>query len=269
MTHEIHQVDAFTAVPFRGNPAAVVPLDAPTDDAAWMQSVATEMNLSETAFVAPHDGDGLSIRWFTPRREVPLCGHATLATAHVLWETGRVSAGKEIVFHSQSGELRAARTDDGITLDFPAQPTVPGDPPECVRRAMNGVAWIDARRVPRTLGEDNWLLRLASEDDVRRLDPDLGPLRPAGSPGLLVTAEGREHDFVSRYFVPWAGIDEDPVTGSAHCVLTPYWAERTGRSGFRAFQASARGGELGCRLAGDRVFLTGRAVTTLRGTLLC
>jgi PhzF family phenazine biosynthesis protein len=268
VSHEIHQVDAFSAAPFRGNPAAVVPLDAPAA-AAWMQSVAIEMNLSETAFVAPHGGGGFSIRWFTPRCEVPLCGHATLASAHVLWETGRVAAGDRIVFHSASGELRAARGDDGITLDFPAQPTVPGDPPECVRRAMGDARWIEARQVTRDLGEENWLLVLPSEDDVRRLDPDLGPLRPAGSPGLLVTAKGDTYDFVSRYFVPWAGIDEDPVTGSAHCVLTPYWAEKTGRNDFRAYQASARGGELRCRLTGDRVFLTGRAVTTLRGRLLC
>jgi len=266
--YEIHQVDAFTAAPFRGNPAAVVPLDGPVD-AAWMQSVALEMNLSETAFVTPDARGGFGLRWFTPRREVPLCGHATLASAHVLWETGRVPAGEGIVFHSHSGELRAAADGDGITLDFPAQSTTAGEPPERVRRALDGVAWVEARRVPRNLGEENWLLRLPSEEDVRQLSPDLGPLRAPGSPGVIVTAEGEAHDFVSRYFVPWAGIDEDPVTGSAHCVLAPYWAERTGKRDFRAFQASARGGELRCRLEGDRVLLTGRAVTTLRGELLC
>lgn len=275
MTLQVHQVDAFADAPFRGNPAAVVPLDGARDaldgarDAAWMQAVALEMNLSETAFLRPHEDGGHEIRWFTPRREVPLCGHATLASSHVLWETGRLAPDEEAIFRSQSGELRARRKDGLITMDFPAQPTAPGEPPESIRRAMGDMRWIDAHRVTRDLGEENWLLELATEGDVRRLEPDLGPIRGPGSPGLIVTARGQAHDFVSRYFVPWAGIDEDPVTGSAHCVLAPYWAAKTGRTAFRAFQASSRGGEVGCRVDGERVFLSGRAVTTMRGELLC
>ncbi len=268
MTHEIHQVDAFSDAPFRGNPAAVVPLDAPAD-ADWMQAVALEMNLSETAFLVPEADGRLNLRWFTPRREVPLCGHATLASAHVLWETGRLSPDDDAVFTSHSGELRARRRGDEITLDFPAQPTEPGTPPESIARAMGDASWAEARRVPRSLGEENWMLRLDAEDDVRNLRPDLGPIRGPGSPGLIVTAPGRRHDFVSRYFVPWAGIDEDPVTGSVHCVLAPYWSDRLGKAEMEAFQASERGGEIRCRVDGDRVFLTGRAVTTLRGELLC
>ncbi|MHC4847903.1 MAG: PhzF family phenazine biosynthesis protein [Planctomycetota bacterium] len=245
----IMQVDAFAERPFGGNPAAVCFLEAEAD-AAWMQAVAAEMNLSETAFLVPRS-DGWDLRWFTPGCEVELCGHATLASAHALFETGL--ANSPVTFHTQSGALVCRRVADGIEMDFPATPAEPCDPPdvafEVLEAARNG--W-------------DLLLRVPDERTVRELDFDF---RALAARGVIVTAEGRDHDFVSRFFAPQVGVPEDPVTGSAHCTLTPFWADRLGRNQMRAYQASARGGEVGVRLAGDRVFLTGRAITVFSGTL--
>jgi PhzF family phenazine biosynthesis protein len=261
-------VDAFTREPFRGNPAAVCILEEARDE-KWMQKVAAEMNLSETAFLVPRDGEW-DLRWFTPAVEVALCGHATLASAHVLWESGRVTRSRT-AFATKSGRLEAARESDGIVLDFPALASTPIDEaPEPVRR-MLGVEPLSVSHLPaKRLGEETYLVALATADDVRRLSPRLDAIRAPGSPGVIVTAAGDgEYDFVSRYFVPWAGIDEDPVTGSAHCALAPFWSRVLHKTRMTAYQASARGGVIGVELAGDRVLLTGRAVTTLRGSLVC
>lgn len=262
----LFQVDAFTSEPFAGNPAAVCLLREPRD-AGWMQKVAGEMNLSETAFLVAN-GDGFDLRWFTPAREVPLCGHATLASAHTLWETGILAETDVARFFSASGELQARLGDHGIELNFPATPTEPGVISDAVRAAIPATP-VDVRVVSRDLGEVNYLLELESEQAVRELAPNLEPLRAPGSPGVIVTARAADYDFVSRYFVPWAGIDEDPVTGSAHTVLGPYWADKLGRTRLTGFQASARGGVVGVDVRGDRVLLTGHAVTTMRGDLLC
>jgi PhzF family phenazine biosynthesis protein len=263
----VHQVDAFTSEPFRGNPAAVCLLGGPRD-AEWMQQVAAEMNLYEKAFLF-RKGDAFELRWFTPAVEVPLCGHATLASAHVLWETGELAPGRDAVFRTKSGELRATRRNDAMELDFPAGLLEEAELPKNVGKAL-GVAPVAVRVIAKQLGEDNYLVELASESAVRGLIPNLDPLREPGSPGVIVTASSSgEYDFVSRYFVPWAGIDEDPVTGSAHCSLAPYWGERLGKTKMTGFQASARGGVVGVEIDGDRVRLTGQAITTLRGVLLC
>jgi PhzF family phenazine biosynthesis protein len=255
-------VDAFTAEPFAGNPAAVCLLDRPAD-AGWMQQVAAEMNLSETAFLVPRGGD-YDLRWFTPAVEVDLCGHATLAGAHVLWETGRLRPDAAARFHTNSGLLAAARTPRGIALDFPAQPARPCD---------EGVELAEALGVvPRFVGHNgtDYLVEVASEAEVRALRPDfalLAKLPPVR--GVIVTgrADGPEYDFVSRFFAPAAGVPEDPVTGSAHCCLGPYWAGRLGKQELLGYQASRRGGAVGVRVRGDRVDLLGAAVTVLRGEL--
>lgn len=260
----IFQVDAFTEVPFRGNPAAVCPLEQPRDD-AWMQQVAAEMNLSETAFVWP-ENDRFRLRWFTPLVEVPLCGHATLATTHVLHELGLVE--NEVVYDTRSGLLRARRHRDGYELDFPAIRGEPCEAPAPIAAAV--AADHQAIRLPREgMGEDNYLFELADESAVRTLQPDFAALRDHAA-GVIVTARanpGQPHDFVSRYFVPAAGIDEDPVTGSAHCALAPYWADKLGRTELTGYQASRRGGTVAVHLTGDRVLLRGNAVTVLDGTL--
>ncbi|MHC4939089.1 MAG: PhzF family phenazine biosynthesis protein [Planctomycetota bacterium] len=242
------QIDAFADRPFTGNPAAVCLLEHAADE-AWMQAVAAEMNLSETAFAVPR-ADGWDLRWFTPVCEVELCGHATLATAHALLEQG---AEPPLTFHTRSGVLICRRAGDEIEMDFPSTPGEPCDSPDV------GFEVVEAVR-------NGWdlLLRVPDERAVREVDADF---RAIDARGIIVTAEGSEYDFVSRFFAPRVGVDEDPVTGSAHCTLAPFWAERLGRSGMRAYQASARGGEVGVRLDGDRVFLRGKAVTVLSGTL--
>ncbi len=258
----LYQVDAFTGEAFRGNPAAVCLLgsDAPED---WMQRVAGEMNLSETAFLLPH-GDGFHLRWFTPTVEVELCGHATLASAHVLWESGRLRPYETARFHTRSGLLTATHDEDGITLDFPASTTEPANAPDGLADALGVVP----QRVVR--GAYDYLVEVESERAVRSLAPDfraLGEIEIAR--GVIVTAQGTNGaDFVSRFFAPAAGVDEDPVTGSAHCLLAPYWAGRLGRDDLVGYQASARGGTVRVGLRGDRVLLGGRAVTVLRGDLL-
>lgn len=228
-----------------------------------MQQVAAEMNLSETAFVVA-DGERFGLRWFTPAVEVPLCGHATLASAHILWETGDVASSSPIEFATASGALRASRIAERIELDFPTLATLAPEPLSDALIAAIGCAPIEARRVA---DRENVLVELETAGDVRALTPAFDVLR-ANRVGVIATARGDNgHDFVSRYFVPHAGIDEDPVTGSAHCALGPYWAEKLGKTELSAYQASARGGELEVCVRGDRVLLRGAAVTVVAGQL--
>ncbi len=255
---DLWHVDAFATEPFTGNPAAVCLLDRPRDD-RWMQGVAAEINLSETAFLLP-EGDAWRLRWFTPAAEVDLCGHATLASAHVLLATKRGGLGG-LRFLTRSGELRAARRGDLIELDFPALPSAEEPAPPGLLEALGA----RARSTHRSRFDR--LLELESEDAVRAVAPDFRALRKVDTRGVIVTARGKRHDFVSRFFAPAVGVDEDPVTGSAHCVLAPFWAARLGRTEMVGFQASRRGGEVRVRVAGDRVFLGGRAVTVLEGEL--
>ncbi|HEY8121251.1 MAG TPA: PhzF family phenazine biosynthesis protein [Myxococcota bacterium] len=268
----IHQVDAFTHVAFRGNPAAVCSLEAPRD-AAWMQAVAAEMNLAETAFLWPEAG-AFRLRWFTPAVEVPLCGHATLASAHVLYEMGRVGESAAISFDTLSGRLGAEREGDWIRLDFPALParSEPCAPPAGLMPAL-GVADESGARVfevPRPNASDgpSWLVELASSAALRGVQPDFRALARVAGHAVILTARGEgEHDFVSRFFAPKAGVDEDPVTGSAHCSLAPFWCARLGRVELTGLQLSQRTGVVRVRQRGGRVHLLGRAVTVLRGEL--
>jgi predicted PhzF superfamily epimerase YddE/YHI9 len=258
----IVQVDAFTDRPFGGNPAAVCLLAEPRD-ASWMQDVAREMNLAETAFLRP-DGDAFGLRWFTPTVEVDLCGHATLASAHVLWEDGQLASDKAAVFHTRSGRLSAARRGEWIELDFPTTPSTPAVAPPGLFKAL-GVK-------PRYVGKTrfDYLLEVDGEASVRALEPDLVALARVEARGVMVTSRATSHgfDFVSRFFAPRVGIPEDPVTGSAHCALGPYWGDRLKKQELVAYQASARGGVLRVRPAGDRVILGGQAVTVLRAELV-
>ena len=263
MTIPIYQVDAFAEKPFAGNPAGVCVLEKAADE-AWMQSVAMEMNLSETAFVVRREGGGFDLRWFTPTVEVALCGHATLATSHILYETGILNPDEIARYHTQSGLLQARQVDGLIELDFPSTPPKDCDTPDGLLEALGLASAVNVGR-PRF----DYLVEVESEDIVRTLTPDFGKLLSLGVRGVMVTAisSSDEHDFVSRFFGPGAGIDEDPVTGSAHCALTPYWAAKLGKTELTAYQASARGGQLRCTLAGDRVKLAGKAITVLRGRL--
>jgi PhzF family phenazine biosynthesis protein len=255
------KVDSFTAEPFAGNPAGVCLLPEPRDE-RWMQAVAREMNLSETAFLL-RESAGFGLRWFTPVAEVALCGHATLASAHVLWEEGLIAPGDTARFTTASGELRAARRGELIELDFPSKPETPSAPPGRLLEAIGVKPVYVGRNV------FDYLLLLESEAAVRAVTPDFALLRGVDVRGVIVTAPASApgYDFVSRFFAPAVGVDEDPVTGSAHCCLGPFWAARLGRTELSAFQVSARGGALRLRVQGDRVFLGGRAVTVLRGEL--
>ncbi len=255
-------VDAFADKPFAGNPAAVCLL-VESRPARWMQAVAAEMNLSETAFVRP-TAHGFSLRWFTPRTEVDLCGHATLAAAHVLWQESVAAATKELRFQTRSGVLTARRHGDRIELDFPARVATPCKPPAGLLRALG----VKARAVAKN--QDDLLVELASAAQVRAAVPDMVALAKLPVRGVIVTARAadRRHDFVSRFFAPHVGVDEDPVTGSAHCALAPYWAAQLGREELRGYQASARGGTVEVQLRGERVLLRGNAVTVVRGQLL-
>ncbi len=261
MSISIYQVDAFTDRPFAGNPAAVCLLPEAKED-AWMQAVAGEMNLSETAFLLKED-NGYRLRWFTPKVEVDLCGHATLASAHVLWTCGSVTSAATISFHTRSGLLRAGNKDGMIELDFPTTPPSEASPPDGLLQAL-GVAAKYAGR-----SKFDWLVEIDADETVRRLAPDFARLAAIDARGVIVTARSAAapYDFVSRFFAPRAGIDEDPVTGSAHCCLGPYWQTRLGKSELVAYQASARGGVVRVRIAGERTYLGGRAVTVLRGEL--
>jgi PhzF family phenazine biosynthesis protein len=258
----IHQVDAFTDEPFRGNPAGVCILDKPASE-HWMQLVAMEMNLSETAFLVRTE-QGFQLRWFTPAVEVDLCGHATLASAHILFESGLVGTRETAVFHTRSGRLEAVHREDGILLDFPATPPVPADPPIDLARAL-GAPLLFVGRSP-----FDYLVEVEREEVLTGLQPDLVTLKGLGTRGVIVTArsDAPAFDFVSRFFAPGAGIDEDPVTGSAHCCLGPFWGPRLGKSVLLGYQASARGGSVGVHLRGNRVGLLGKAVTVLRAELL-
>jgi len=258
----ITQVDAFTDTPFAGNPAAVCLLPAARDE-GWMQSVAREMNLSETAFLV-RQADGFALRWFTPAVEVALCGHATLASAHVLWEDGHLPAQQQARFHTKSGLLTGDRAGEWIELDFPAKREEPAPAPPGLAEAL-GVT-------PKYVGKNqfDYLVEVDREDTVRRLAPNHAALAALPVRGVIVTsrADSAAYDFVSRFFAPGAGVPEDPVTGSAHCALGPFWQARLGKRELTAYQASPRGGIVRVRVAGDRVKLGGQAVTVLRGELL-
>ncbi len=252
-----YHVDAFTSVPFAGNPAGVCLLDHWLED-ALLQSIASEHNLSETAFVVRH-GQEFELRWFTPELEIDLCGHATLASAHVLFEeTGHPE--NEIRFHSQSGVLVTRREGKRIELDFPARPATPCSAPEALSEGLGGAP-------AAVLKSRDYLAVFASEREVAALKPDFTKLQKIPTVGIIVTAPGDSVDFVSRFFAPAAGVPEDPVTGSAHCTLIPYWAERLGKSQLQARQISRRGGDLFCRNLGSRVGIAGYVVTYSRGQL--
>lgn len=256
------QIDAFTDRPFAGNPAAVCLLPAPRD-AGWMQQVASEMNLAETAFLVRRV-DGFDLRWFTPAAEVDLCGHATLASAHLLWEEGHLEAAETAAFHTRSGLLSAKRQGDMIWLDFPATPVRATTMLPDLERGVGAPIKFLGRTV------FDYLIEIESEAVVRSLAPDLAMLARLPVRGVVVTARssGGAHDFVSRFFAPRLGIPEDPVTGSAHCGLGPFWAARLGTNELAGYQASPRGGTVLVRVDGERVHLGGKAVTVLRGELL-
>jgi PhzF family phenazine biosynthesis protein len=258
----IFHVDAFADRPFRGNPAAVCILAEPRED-PWLQDLAAEMNLSETAFLL-REGDGFRLRWFTPVMEVDLCGHATLASAHALWEGGYLKPSQKAHFFTRSGLLTAERKKEWIELNFPATPATPASAPDGLLEAL-GVQ-------PSYVGKTrfDYLLEVASEEVLRSMRPDFRALKALSVRGIIVTSRSAAppYDFVSRFFAPAAGVDEDPVTGSAHCSIGPYWRDRLQKDEFLAFQASPRGGVLQVRVSGDRVFLGGKAVTVLRGELV-
>lgn len=253
--HTLYLVNAFTAQPFAGNPAAVCLLDAPREE-AWMKNVAREMNLSETAFLYPMEG-GYSLRWFTPTVEVKLCGHATLASAHTLWETGVLTSNQPARFKTLSGWLTCQRAGDWTEMDFPALPVVAAEPPAAL---LEGLCV-----KPRFVGNAGfkWLVELENEAAVRAVQPDFTRLAQLPVQGIIVTsrAASAEFDFVSRYFAPASGVNEDPVTGSAHCALGPYWQSKLNKTDFAAYQASVRGGVVKVSVRGNRVLLGGQAVT--------
>jgi len=259
MTTPLFQVDAFTDRPFAGNPAAVCILTEGADE-GWMQNLAREMNLSETAFVAP-SGDGWNLRWFTPTPEVDLCGHATLASAHVLWEQELLPSSAEARFDTRSGRLTAVRDGDWIVLDFPSVPAEPAEAPG----GLGDMLGARPRSVSRSVFD--YLVEVADEAEVLGARPNFRRLAEVDARGVIVTAPalGGGADFVSRFFAPASGIDEDPVTGSAHCTLAPFWAERLGKTRLTGRQVSARGGIVRVELRGERVALAGQAVTVMSG----
>jgi len=254
MSHNLHIIDAFTNRPFAGNPAAVCVLAAPGDE-SWMKLVAREMNLSETAFLHPIEG-GWSLRWFTPKVEVKLCGHATLASAFTLWETGVLGAGETLRFHTLSGWLPCRRVDEWIEMDFPAKVCTPCAAPAGLAAALG------CEHLTIGLNGMDYLLEVADEATLRSLKPDFTALAVLPVRGVIVTCRSAspEFDFVSRFFAPAAGVNEDPVTGSAHCALGPYWQAKLGQSDFTAYQASERGGIVKVGVRGERVLLRGQAV---------
>jgi len=261
MNPPLFLVDAFGKGPFTGNPAAVCVLEAEAD-AAWMQRVAMEMNQAETAFLVPAAVGEYGLRWFTPTVEVDLCGHATLAAAHILWSEGYAEVTTPLTFHTRSGALYAQKAGDRIILDFPTETPWAAEPPLDLTELFPTapIFWGQNRM--------DWFAELPDEADVRGYRPDFAKIDALGLRGLIVTAAGSgDFDFVSRFFAPQCGILEDPVTGSAHCALAPYWSRRLGRSALSAYQASPRGGWIGVEHRADRVKLSGQATTTLRGTL--
>ena len=262
MSLTIWQVDAFADAPLAGNPAAVCILPEPRD-APWMQAIGREMNLSETAFLVRREDGSYDLRWFTPAIEVDLCGHATLASAHVLWEEHLLDPGETAHFHTKSGLLSATRDGDWIELDFPAHETEQVTPPAGLARAL-GAEPVRVGRAP-----FDYLVELASEEVVRRLSPDLGLIAALGERGVIVTARAATapFDYVCRFFAPNGGVPEDPVTGSIQSALGPYWAAELGKDELLGYQASARGGTLRVRARGERVGIAGKAVTVLKGEL--
>jgi len=260
----LYVVDAFTDRPFGGNPAAVCVFDRYPPD-GWLQLLGREMNLSETACLVRRSEGEFDLRWFTPAVEVDLCGHATLASAHALWENGHAPQPRPLTFHTRSGALSATRLASGeIELNFPAKPASHTDPPPGLLDALGTTAvWVGRNQF-------DYLVELANDAAVRTLAPDFGRLRSAGCRGVIVTSRSDDprFDFVSRFFAPGSGIDEDPVTGSAHCCLSEYWGEKLGKAEMTGYQASARGGVVRVVRRGDRVALIGRAVTVSRGELL-
>jgi PhzF family phenazine biosynthesis protein len=257
----IFQIDAFTDKPFKGNPAAVCILTRHHDD-VWMQNVAQEMNLSETAFLSKHD-DGFGLRWFTPAMEVDLCGHATLASAHALWESRYIDAKEQCRFYTRSGLLTAKRKDGWIEMDFPAEPETRAPAPADLSRALGiGFKYVGKNHF-------DYIVEIESEEMLRRIRPDFRLLNTIPMRGVIVTSPSTsgEYDFASRFFAPQVGVNEDPVTGSAHCCLAPYWAARLGRDELVGYQASPRGGIVRVRVYRNRVYISGQAVTILQGEL--
>lgn len=254
-----YQVDAFSARLFEGNPAAVCPLPRWLDD-RLLQAIAAENNLSETAFFVPEADGSFALRWFTPVAEVDLCGHATLASAHVLFRhLGHEDA--VIRFNTRSGELRVRHHDDWLEMDFPAQPPSPCACPPLLAQGLG-------REPAAVLAGSDYIAVFEHAEDILAITPDLSLLARLDKRGVIITAPGQDCDFVSRFFAPRYGIPEDPVTGSAHCALAPYWAARLGRTQLRARQLSARGGDISCHLQGDRVLLSGQAVTFMTADIL-
>lgn len=263
MNLSIYQVDAFTNKPFFGNPAGVCVLSQEVTD-EWMQKVAMEMNLSETAFLLKVD-NGYNLRWFTPNIEVDLCGHATLASAHILWEQKHLPENEEARFYTKSGLLTAKNIDNGwIELNFPTEPDEETSFPNGLMESLG----IDAKYIGKN--RFDYIIEVNSEEEVRNLRPDFNALGKILSRGVIVTSKSlsKEFDFVSRFFAPGIGVNEDPVTGSAHCCLAPYWKKRLGKDQFIASQVSERGGILKVRLEDERVYIGGQAVTILKGELL-
>ena len=259
----VYQVDAFADKPFGGNPAAVVFLMGPRPD-HWMQAFAAEMNLSETAFFM-RKGDAYQLRWFTPTNEVDLCGHATLATAHVIWETEMLMPDEEIRFSTKSGLIRAKKDGDWISLDFPSEMPEPTPASKALAKALGApIVWSGQNRM-------DWFLELENEASVRNLSPNMEAVKALGNRGVIVTAAADDpeapYHFVSRFFGPAVGVDEDPVTGSAHCALAPYWCGKLDRAALVGYQASPRGGTVKVRLKGNRVELKGKAITIFQGVI--
>lgn len=257
---KLYQVDAFAGAPFKGNPAGVCVLGGPAGE-QWMQDMAMEMNLSETAFLHPAEG-GYNLRWFTPKAEVSLCGHATLASAHVLWETGELAEEAAAVFFTKSGRLAAEKEGGRIVLDFPAREYGIAENGADVARALGA----NVLRLAKARNNEVYLAELNDEAAVRSVCPDMEAIVRAGIRGVIVTAraESAAYDFVSRFFAPLIGIPEDPVTGSAHCFLGPYWRDMLGKPAFTARQVSRRGGELRVEVRGGRVRIGGTAVTVFK-----
>lgn len=259
---EIFQVDAFTNEPFKGNPAAVCILQEEKDD-KWMQQVAKEMNLAETAFILKQE-DGFSLRWFTPSVEIDLCGHATLASAHTLWSAGYLDKKEEARFFTKSGLLTAQYKEGWIQLNFPALYESQCAAPEKLLEALNVIPVYVGKN------KNNYIIEVESEDIVRKLRPNFAQLLEVDMDGVIVTSRDAsgEFDFISRFFAPEIGVFEDPVTGSAHCVLATYWSDKLKKNTFNAYQASERGGVLKVALEGERVYLLGEAVMVLKGNLI-
>ena len=262
MAIKIYQVDAFGYKPFSGNPAAVCILEEEPEE-SWMQNVAMEMNQSETAFLFRTD-KGFNLRWFTPTIEVDLCGHATLASAHILWEEGYLEADQDAEFYTKSGLLRASRKGDLIELDFPSDPEEKASIPDNLGEGLG----VDPIYVGKS--KFDYLLEIESEEILRNLKPDFDLLKKIKTRGIIVTSASvsNEYDFISRFFAPSSGIDEDPVTGSAHCCLGPFWHTKLDKKVMRAYQASKRGGVVHISLKGDRVLLGGNATTIFRGEIV-